>query len=70
MVSGTLEEATVLAILLDNACQIQLLAQAGGGIGERFPAERVQKLHHDITRAEHIHHQLRLPAAPRPAQNR
>ena len=52
VVGGTLEEATVLAILLDNACQIQLLAQAGGGIGERFPAERVQKLHHDITRAE------------------
>ena len=52
VVGATIEEATVLAILLDNACQIQLLAQAGGGIGEQFAAERVEKLHHDITRAE------------------
>ncbi len=52
VVGATIEEATVLAILLDNACQIQLLAQGGGGIGEQFAAERVEKLHHDITRAE------------------
>ena len=52
VVGATIEEATVLAILLDNACQIQLLAQAGGGVGEQFTAERVQQLHHDITRAE------------------
>ncbi|MEO6410329.1 MAG: class II aldolase/adducin family protein [Burkholderiaceae bacterium] len=52
VVGASIEEATVLAILLDNACQIQLLAQGGGGIGEQFVPERVQKLHHDITRAE------------------
>ncbi len=52
VVGASIEEATVLAILLDNACQIQLLAQGGGGIGEQFTAERVQQLHHDITRAE------------------
>lgn len=52
VVGATIEEATVLAILLDNACQIQLLAQGGGGIGEQFTAERVQRLHHDITRTE------------------
>jgi len=46
----TVEETTILAIMLDNACQIQLLAQAAGGIGEEFTPEAVAKLHHDITR--------------------
>lgn len=52
VVGATIEEATVLSILLDNACQIQLLAQAAGGVGEQFSPERVQRLHYDITRAE------------------
>ena len=52
VVGATVEEATVLAIMLENACQIQLLAQGGGGIGEVFSAEAVQRLHHDITRPE------------------
>lgn len=52
VVGACLEEAVVLAIMLENACQIQLLAQAGGGIGEMFTAEQVRKLHLDITRAE------------------
>lgn len=52
VVGAMIEEATVLAIMLENACQIQLLAQAGGGIGEMFSAEAVQRLHHDITRPE------------------
>ena len=52
VVGASLEEATVLAIMLENACQIQLLAQAGGGIGEVFSLEAVQRLHHDITRPE------------------
>lgn len=52
VVGATIEESTILAILLDNACQIQLLAEAGGGVGEQFAAEHVQRLHHNITRAE------------------
>lgn len=52
VVGATVEEATVLAIMLENACQIQLLAQAGGGIGETFSDAAVQRLHHDITRPE------------------
>ena len=52
VVGTTIEEATVLAIMLENACQIQLLAQAGGGIGEMFGSDAVQRLHHDITRPE------------------
>ena len=52
VVGATVEESTVLALMLENACQIQLLAQAGGGIGEEFSAEAIQRLHRDITRAE------------------
>jgi len=46
----TVEEVTILAIMLDNACQIQLLAEAAGGIGQEFSAQEVEKLHFDITR--------------------
>jgi ribulose-5-phosphate 4-epimerase/fuculose-1-phosphate aldolase len=52
VVGASIEESTILAILLENACQIQLLAEAAGGIGEMFDAERVGKLHHNITRDE------------------
>ncbi len=52
VVGACLEESVVLAILLESACQIQLLAQAGGGIGEMFAPEFVQRLHHNITRPE------------------
>jgi len=52
IVGASLEEAVVLAIMLENACQIQLLAQGGGGIGETFSDERVSKLHRDITRPD------------------
>ncbi len=49
---ATLEEATVLALLLEEACRIQLLAMAAGGVGEMFPPEDIARLHHDITRPE------------------
>ena len=52
VVGKTLDEAVVLSIMLENACQIQLLAEGAGGIGETFTDEQVAKLHHDITRAE------------------
>ncbi len=52
VVGASVEEATILAILLEGACQIQLLAEAGGGIGETFDADRVRQLHDDITRPE------------------
>ncbi|MDX3894673.1 class II aldolase/adducin family protein [Pusillimonas sp.] len=50
LVGKTVEEATILAIMLDNACQIQLLAEAAGGIGQEFSPQEVEKLHFDITR--------------------
>ncbi len=52
VVGACLEEAAVLAIMLDSACQIQLLAQAGGGVGEVFSDESVRSLHRNITRPE------------------
>ena len=52
LVGATVEESTILAIMLDNACKIQLLAEAAGGIGELFPPEVVKELHDAITRPE------------------
>lgn len=52
VVGACLEESSVLAIMLDNACQIQLLAQAGGGVGEVFSDDSIQRLHRNIARTE------------------
>lgn len=52
VVGAMVEESTILALMLENACQIQLLAEAGGGIGEEFSAQAVERLHRDITRPE------------------
>jgi L-fuculose-phosphate aldolase len=52
VVGACVEEATVLALLLEEACKIQLLAQASGGVGEVFSDESIQRLHHNITRPE------------------
>jgi L-fuculose-phosphate aldolase len=52
VVGASIEESTVLALLLEEACKIQLLAQAGGGVGEVFSDESIQSLHHNITRPE------------------
>ncbi|MEO5701534.1 MAG: class II aldolase/adducin family protein [Casimicrobiaceae bacterium] len=52
VVGATLEEATILAIMLDNACRIQLAAEAAGGIGTEFGPEEIERLQHNITRAE------------------
>ena len=51
VVGSTVEEATILLIMLENACQIQLAAMSAG-VGETFDAEQIEKLHHDITRPE------------------
>jgi ribulose-5-phosphate 4-epimerase/fuculose-1-phosphate aldolase len=52
VVGACVEEATILAIMLDNACQIQLAVMAAGGTGEQFTAQSIQRLHHNITRPE------------------
>jgi len=52
IVGASVEESVILAILLDNACQIQLSAMAAGGIGESFDVDNVGKLHGTITQSE------------------
>ena len=52
VVGASLEESTVLSLLLEEACRIQLLAMAAGGIGPMFSADGIGKLHHNITRPE------------------
>jgi ribulose-5-phosphate 4-epimerase/fuculose-1-phosphate aldolase len=52
VVGASLEESTVLSLLLEEACRIQLLVQASGGVGEMFAADNIAKLHHNITRPE------------------
>jgi ribulose-5-phosphate 4-epimerase/fuculose-1-phosphate aldolase len=52
VVGACLEEATVLSLLLEEACRIQLLAQAGGGVVSVFEAAHIAPLHHNITRPE------------------
>lgn len=52
VVGASIEESVILAIMLDNACRIQLLAQAAGGIGEMFDPEYIRRLHDNITRPD------------------
>jgi L-ribulose-5-phosphate 4-epimerase len=53
VVGGSLEEATMLTIMLDDACKIQLAAQAAGGIGEMFSPEIVERLKKSMLPTEH-----------------
>ncbi|VXC92131.1 putative class II aldolase [Burkholderia sp. 8Y] len=48
----SIEESVLLALLLDNACQIQLLTEAAGGPGKVFDEADVQRLHDQVTRPE------------------
>ncbi|OIQ91205.1 decarboxylase NovR [mine drainage metagenome] len=52
LVGATVEESTILAIMLDNACRIQLLAESAGGIDEVFGHACIEELHDAITRPE------------------
>lgn len=52
VVGATVDEATILTIMLESACQIQLLADAAAAPGPQFPAEDVARLRRNITAAE------------------
>lgn len=54
VVGASVEESTILAIMLEHACQIQLLAQAAGGTGAMFPEAFVQRLHRSMSAPEHF----------------
>jgi len=52
VVGGSVEESTILAIMLENACEIQLLADATGTVGEVFDDACIQRLYDTITKQE------------------
>jgi L-fuculose-phosphate aldolase len=52
VVGRTLEECVILTIMLENACQIQLLVEGSGKEGIEFPLDDVMKLHDKISRPE------------------
>jgi L-ribulose-5-phosphate 4-epimerase len=52
VVGKSVDEAVILAIMLDSACEIQLLAEAAGGIGTMFDKEYIDRLQYNITRDE------------------
>jgi ribulose-5-phosphate 4-epimerase/fuculose-1-phosphate aldolase len=49
---ATIEEAVIGTIMLENGAQVQLLAEAAGGLAPEFPREDIEKLKHDISRPE------------------
>lgn len=52
VVGASVEESTVLTIMLENACEIQLRAQAAGGIGEVFAPEVIDRLYQAMVQPE------------------
>ncbi len=48
----TIEEAVVALIMLENAAQVQLIAEAAGECAPEFPEADVRKLQHDISRVD------------------
>lgn len=52
VVGASVEESTILAILLENACEIQLLADAAGAPGPEFDRACIERLQDTITKAE------------------
>ncbi|OVZ61261.1 aldolase [Pigmentiphaga sp. NML080357] len=52
VVGATIEESVILTLLLENACQIQLLAQSATGIGDSFHDGSVERLQRNVTRPE------------------
>jgi L-fuculose-phosphate aldolase len=49
---ATVEEAVIGVIMLENGAMVQLLAEAAGELAPEFPREDIEKLKHDISRAE------------------
>lgn len=49
---ATIEEVVISIIMLENAAQIQLIAEAAGETAPEFPLADIEKLKHDISRPE------------------
>ena len=52
VVGGSVEESTMLALALEEACRIQLLAEAGGGVGELFDNATIERLYKTLQPTE------------------
>lgn len=52
MTGASLEEAVILNVMLEEAAQVQLLAEAAGATAPDFPPEDVARLRHNLTRPD------------------
>ena len=50
--AATIEELVISTIMLENAAQIQMIAEAAGTPAPEFPLDDIKKLQHDISRPE------------------
>jgi len=49
---ATIAEAVIGTIMLENGAMVQLLAEAAGEVAPEFPRADIEKLKHDISRAD------------------
>ena len=52
VVGGSIEEAVVNTIMLENAAMVQMLVDAAGDPAPEFPRDDIEKLKHDISRPD------------------
>jgi L-fuculose-phosphate aldolase len=50
--TASIEETVVSTIMLENATQVQLIAEAAGQVAPEFPEADILKLQHDISRPD------------------
>jgi L-fuculose-phosphate aldolase len=50
--AASIEEVVISTIMLENAAQIQMIAEAAGSTAPEFPLADIEKLKHDISRPE------------------
>ena len=52
MSGASIEEVVIRTIMLENAAMIQMVIEAAGDAAPEFPRADIDKLKHDISRAE------------------
>jgi L-fuculose-phosphate aldolase len=52
VVGGSIEEAVLTTIMLENAAMVQMIAEAAGDPAPDFPADDIAKLKYDISRPD------------------
>ena len=52
VVGGSIEEAVLCAIMLENAAMIQMITEAAGDPAAEFPREDIAQLKHDVSRPD------------------